>query len=133
MQFSTAVRDARANATETAIGPSAIMRLLTGVPPASPADADIGVMLAELALPADWLANSLMGVKSMIGIWRDSSANAAGTVGHFRIYESTGTACHIQGTVTITGGGGNLTLDNPVLAVGQQVALTSFAITEGDL
>ncbi len=36
----------------------------------------------------------------------------AGTVGHYEIMDSTGTVCHEQGTVTATGGGGDMTVVN---------------------
>jgi hypothetical protein len=132
MQFSVTVRDARAEAIEAAIGVSPIMRLRAGAAPASCVATDAGAILAEMVLPSDWMATVAAGVKAKAGTWQDLAADAAGTVGHFRIYDSTGTTCHIQGTVTITGGGGDLTLDNPVLAVGQQVTITSFALTEGN-
>jgi hypothetical protein len=37
----------------------------------------------------------------------------------------------MQGTVTATGGGGDMTLDNTSFAVGQQVNITSFTLTAG--
>ena len=58
-----------------------------------------------------------------------ATADAAGTVGHFRINQ--GAACGWQGTVTVTGGGGDLTLDNVVLALAQQVTITSMTLTAG--
>lgn len=61
-----------------------------------------------------------------------ASADAAGTAGHFRIYASDGSTCHMQGTVTATGGGGDLTLDNVSIAAGQSVTITSFTLTEAN-
>ncbi|MGA4923535.1 hypothetical protein, partial [Bacillus subtilis] len=55
--------------------------------------------------------------------------DATGTAAHFRIYASDGTTAHIQGTVTATGGGGDLTLDNTSIASGQAIAISSFSIT----
>lgn len=132
LQFSAAVRNAQADAIETAIGPNAILKLLSGAVPANVAAADSGTVLATMALPADWMANASGGLKALLGTWQDSAADAPGTATHFRIYASDGTTAHIQGTVTATGGGGDITLDNPVLAVGQQVTITAFNITEGN-
>lgn len=132
LQLSVAVRNARLDAVETAVGASPIMRLRTGAPPASCAAADTGTVLATITLPADWMAAASAGSKSLSGTWQDASADAAGTVGHFRIYDTGGSTCHLQGTVTITGGGGDMTLDNPVLAIGQQVTVASFTITEAN-
>jgi len=55
-----------------------------------------------------------------------------GTAEHFRLYASDGTTCHAQGTVTITGGGGNLTLDNTSIASGQSVTITTFSIADNN-
>lgn len=131
IQFSVAVRNARLDAIETAIGQSAVMRIRTGSPPASCATADSGTVLATLNLPADWMAAADNGSKSMAGTWQDASADASGVAGHFRIYDSSGT-CHIQGTVTATGGGGDLQVDNVNFAVGQQFTVTSFTLTDGN-
>jgi hypothetical protein len=38
----------------------------------------------------------------------------------------------MQGTVTATGGGGDLTLDNTSINSGQTVNITSWSITDGN-
>lgn len=129
LQFSVAARNAMLDAIETATGATAILRLRTGAPPATCATADSGTLVAEMTLPSDWMAAASGGTKALLGTWQDLSANAAGTVAHFRIYDSTGVTCHAQGTVTITGGGGDMTLDNNVLALAQQVTITSYTYT----
>jgi len=128
-QFSTAARDAALDAMETAIGVSPTLELRTGAPPATCATADSGTVLATMALPADFMTAASGGAKVLSGAWEDLSADAAGTVGHFRIKQ--GGTCHVQGSVTITGGGGDMTLDNPVLAIGQEVTVTDFTLTAG--
>lgn len=132
VQFSTAVRNARLDAIESTAGASAIMKLRTGAPPATCATADSGTVLATLNLPSDWMTAASGGVKGKSGTWQDASADAAGTAAHYRIYASDGTTCHVQGTVTITGGGGDLTVDNPVLAVAQVVTVTQYDLTEAN-
>jgi hypothetical protein len=128
-QFSITVRNAAIDAIETAAGASPTLELRTGAPPATCATADSGTVLATMALPADWMAAASGGAKALSGTWQDAAADAAGTVGHFRIKQ--GGTCHIQGTVTATGGGGDMTLDNPVLAVAQAVSVTAFTLTAG--
>jgi len=132
VKFSGAVRNARLDAIETGIGVSAILKLRTGAAPASVATADSGTVLATLNLPADWLAAAASGQKAKSGTWEDLSADAAGTAAHYRVYASDGTTAHVQGTVTATGGGGDLTLDNTVLAVAQSVTVTSWVFTDGN-
>jgi hypothetical protein len=85
-----------------------------------------------MSLPSDWMAAAASGSKALSGTWQDLSANAAGTAGHFRIYDSGGTVCGIQGTITATGGGGDMTLDNTSIASAQQVTITSFTLTDAN-
>lgn len=131
-QLSVAVRNARLDAIETAIGTSAVMKIRTGAQPASCATADSGTVLATLNLPSDWLAAAASGVKSKSGTWEDASADAGGTAAHFRIYASDGTTCHAQGSVTATGGGGDMTVDNVSFAAAQQFTVTAFSWTDGN-
>ena len=130
-QFSTATRNASLDAIETAIGTSAVLKVRSGAVPASVGTADSGTVLATMNLPSDWLANASNGTKAKSGTWQDSAADASGTGGHFRIYASDGTTAHMQGTITATGGGGDMTLDNVVSAAGQQITVSTFTISAG--
>lgn len=132
IQLSTSVRNARLDSIETTIGTSAILRVRTGTAPANCGTADSGTVLATLNLPSDWLAAASSGSKALSGTWQDLSADNSGTVGHFRIYDSGGSTCHIQGTVTVTGGGGDMTFDTATFTAGQQVTVTSFTLTDGN-
>lgn len=130
-QFSTAARNAALDAIETAAGASAVMKIRSGAVPSNCAAADSGTVLATIALPSDWMLNASGGSKSLSGTWQDTSADAGGTAAHFRVYDNAGTTCHIQGTVTATGGGGDLTLDSTSIVAGQSITITSFTITAG--
>lgn len=132
LQFSVAVRNAELDAIETAIGVSAILKIRSGAPPANCGTADSGTVLATLNLPSDWMAAAGSGSKAKSGTWEDASADAAGTAAHFRLYASDGTTCHGQGTVTATGGGGDLTVDNVSFAAGQAFTITGFTLTAGN-
>lgn len=132
LQFSTAVRNARLDAIETTAGASAILKIRSGAPPANCGTADSGTVLATVNLPADYMANAASGVKAKSGTWEDLSADNAGTAGHFRIYDNAGTTCHVQGTITATGGGGDMELNNTVLAAGQDFQVTAFSIADNN-
>jgi len=132
IQLSVAVRNARLDQIEATIGTGAIIRIRTGAQPADCATADSGTILSAMTLPSDWMAAASSGAKAITGTWQDAAADAAGTAAHFRVYDSGGTVCGLQGTVTGTGGGGDMELDNAVLAVGQQVTVTSFTLTDGN-
>ena len=132
LQYSVAVRNAQLDAVESTTGTAALLRIYSGAAPANCAAAASGTLLAEMTLPSDWMAAASSGSKALSGTWQDASANATGTAGHFRLYDSGGTTCHAQGTVTATGGGGDLTLDNTSIASAQSVTITSFTITAGN-
>ena len=60
---------------------------------------------------------------------------AAGTgtaATYYRIWDSAGTTCFIQGTVTATGGGGDMTMDNTSIAENQVVTVNTFSIAAGN-
>lgn len=132
LQYSTTVRNAKLDAIETTIGTSAVLKIRTGAPPANCATADSGTVLATLSLPSDWMAAASSGSKAKSGTWSDSSADATGTAAHWRLYASDGTTCHAQGTVTATGGGGDMTVDNTSFASGQSFSVTSFQISDNN-
>jgi hypothetical protein len=126
-QFSTAVRNAWLDAIEAAIGASVTLEIRSGAAPADCATADSGTVLATIALPADWMAAAAAGAKAMQGTWQDASADASGTAGHFRI--KVGGTCHIQGSCSGIGGGGDMIIDNPALVATQQFNVTTFTLT----
>jgi len=128
-QFSDAARNAALDAVETAIGTTPILEIRSGAAPANCAAADSGTVLATMTLPSDWMAAASGGSKAKSGTWQDVSADATGTAGHFRIKDSGGTTCHIQGSVTATGNGGDMTLDNTSIASGQTVTINTFTIS----
>ena len=132
IQYSVAVRNARLNSDETVIGTSPIMKIFTGAKPANCAAADSGTVLATLTLPSDWMAAASGGTKAKSGTWEDTAADATGTAGHYRLYASDGTTCHEQGTVTATGGGGDMEVQNVSFAVGQPFSVTSYTKTAGN-
>lgn len=132
IQLSTTARNNMLDQIESTIGTSAIMKIRTGAAPADCGTADSGTVLATLNLPSDWMAAASGGTKAKSGTWNDTSADATGTAAHFRIYDSGGTTCGLQGTVTATGGGGDLTLDNTSIASAQVVTITGFTLTAGN-
>lgn len=130
-QYSQTVNNAKLDAIETAIGTAPKLRFYTGSMPANCAAAATGTLLTDTALPSDWLANAATATKAKNGTWSGSFSNN-GTVGYFRLYDSAGTNCHLQGTVTATGGGGDMTLDNINAASGQNWTVNTFTINAGN-
>lgn len=129
LQGSTAIRNAILDAIESTIGTLPILEIRTGAPPANCAAADTGTLLASMTLPSDWMAAASGGAKAKSGTWADNTANNTGTAAHFRVKDSTGTTCHLQGTVTVTAGGGDMTLDDVTIEAGQAVTISTFSLT----
>ncbi len=132
LQYSVALRNAKLDQVETTIGVSAILKIKSGAAPADCATADAGTVLATINLPSDWMAAAAAGAKAKLGTWQDTSADATGTAAHFRLYASNGTTCHAQGTVTATGGGGDMTVDNTSFVAAQSVTINTFTLTSGN-
>lgn len=132
LQLSTAARNARLDSIESTTGTSALLRIYTGSAPADCATAASGTLLVEMTLPSDWMAAASGGSKAKLGTWEDTSANATGTAGYFRIYDSGGTTCHLQGTCSLTSGGGDMELDNTSIATGQSVTVSAFTLTDAN-
>ena|SRR5436190_1414326 len=130
VQLGTTVRNARLDQIETTIGTSPILKIRTGAQPADCATADSGTVLATMTLPSDWMAAAASGAKAKSGTWSDPSADAAGTAAHFRIYDSGGSTCHLQGSCGI--GTGDLQLDNTNIALAQVITITAFTLTDGN-
>lgn len=126
--MSNALANARLDAIETTIGTSPILRIYGGSVPADCA-ASIGAatLLFEVTLPSDWLEAALGGTKAA-RYWPIAVASASGTASFFRIFESTGTTCHVQGTCSTIGGGGTLILDSTTITSGRGLGIVDFVL-----
>lgn len=124
LQFSTAARNAMLDAIATILGNSEVLKIFTGVVPANCAAADSGTKLVEYDLAAsnDWAA-AVAAAKTLNSLPLVANAVALGTAGYFRFYDSLA-ACHMQGTITV-----EMTIDNVLIASGQEVRVTGFTLT----
>ncbi len=132
IQYSVELCNERLNQILAVGGSGVILEMRTGAKPANAAAAATGTLIAQMTLPDPFLDDAASCSVAKLGTWQDLLANAAGTIGHFRLYKSNGTTCFMQGSVTITGGGGNMTVDNPVVEANQIVTVTGFTITSGN-
>lgn len=131
LQERIVARNARLDALETATGASAKLKIWTGAPPATCALADSGTLIVAMNLPVDWMNAASLGSKNIAGVW-SGVAVATDTAGHFRIYETTGTDAYLQGTITATGGGGDMELNTVSITTGDTVTISTFTITAGN-
>lgn len=132
LQLSTGIRNAMLDSIEATVGTTPLLRIYDGVMPADCAAAEAGTILSEVTLPSDWLDAAAGGAKAKAGTWSDLSADASGTALYFRLYDSGGSTCHMQGVVTLTGGGGQLTVNNTNFLTGQTFSVVTFVISAGN-
>lgn len=122
LTHTTAVRNALADLIDDQVN--------AGTPPGTfvlQTSADAILATITLGNPAFGAAAS--GVITLAGTpLEDTSADATGTAAKFRFRNQAGTEI-FQGTVTATGGGGDIEIDNTSIASGQVVRLTSFTYT----
>lgn len=128
VQLSDTVRNARLDAIEVAIGVSPTLEIRTLAPPANCAAADVGSVLATLALPSDWMAAASGGTKAKLGTWQDLSADSGGTAAHFRI--KAGATCHVQGTCGLSAA--DMILDSINFTAGQQFSINAFSFLDAN-
>lgn len=129
LQASVLCRNAMLDAIETYGGTAVVLEIRSGAAPATPETASSGTVLSTITCPSDWAAAASSASKALAGTWADASADATGTAAHFRLFKSDGTTCIMQGTVTATGGGGDMTVQNTSFASGQPFSVTSFTLS----
>ena len=132
MQYSETLRNNQLDQIEATVGASAILRMFTGTKPANTNAASSGTLLAEMTLPVDWMAAASAGSVTKAGTWEDPAANASGNLGYFRIFNSAGSTCHIQGTISAPGDGGDMIVDNVNVADGQTISVVTFTVNAGN-
>jgi hypothetical protein len=132
IQMSTTLRTNRGNQIESTIGTAARLSLRTGAPPATCATADSGTEIIRYTLASDWANAFSSGAASpwLANLPLTGASTGSGTLGHYRIYASDGTTCHMQGTITATGGGGDMTVDSTSVTSPQVVNVTAWSLTE---
>lgn len=127
LDFKQSTANALLDEFDTLFPNTAVLELRTGASPGAE-NAATGTLIASMTLGASpWLA-AAAGVKDIDADLVDASANATGTIAHFRL-KNAGDTHRIDGTVTNTGGGGDIELDNVAVNAGQQVTITSVAFT----
>lgn len=126
LKLGATVRNAVLDAIETSIGTAPVIRIYDGAQPANPAAAITGAQLWTETLPSDWMAAASGGTKALSGTWANT-AGGTGTATHFRIWDSTVTTGHIDGTVGT--GTHDLVVDSAGFSTGVTFTITAFTIT----
>jgi hypothetical protein len=126
--YAVALRNTRLDAIATRAGTSAVLRIYSGVRPAT-GGAETTV-LAELTCNASAFAAAASGgVLTLNAITADPSANATGTASWFRI-QSSGATHVLDGDVGTSGS--DLNMSTVSFVSGATISITSATITAGN-
>tara|TARA_Y100000310_G_scaffold342527_1_gene446172 strand:- start:18646 stop:19038 length:393 start_codon:yes stop_codon:yes gene_type:complete len=127
MEISTAAQNASGQAITDLLN-SGTIEIRTGASPGVN-NAATGTLLATLTLGNPAFGAWANGSSSANAITGDTSADATGTAGYFRAISS-GSAAVIDGTVSATGGSGELQLNSVSITQGVPVDVTAWTITK---
>lgn len=114
---------------------SAIIEIRSGTRPASADTAPAGTLLAEITAPADAMAAASSGACAKSGTWADASADASGTAAWFRVKLSgdagttNTTDKRLDGNVTVTGGGGDMTVNDTSVVSASPFTINTFTLS----
>lgn len=125
LSISVAAAQAMGAALATDIGSASTIEIRSGAKPATPETAASGTLLATVAISGSFTSSN--GVLTSADPASVTIATT-GTAGHFRVKTSGGTA-KIDGTVTATGGGGDMELATVALSSGATLDLGVPTIT----
>lgn len=130
LSFADVVRNAMVDAMVDLLDigtPAGTFAIRSGTRPTLPTDTATGTLLATVTLIKPAFGTSATGTAALTD---PASVNAAasGTASWFRAFDGNG-AARFDGTVTATGGGGELTLSTTTIVSGQPVDITGGTVT----
>ena len=129
IQLGTSLRNAMVDVIESHVGTAPYLKIFSGAAPADCQTATSGTLLVNIDLPSDWFGAASGGTASKSGTW-DGTAIAAGTAGHYRLYNNGTSTCFEQGSAGT--GSVDLVLDNNSISSGQTVTVTSWTRSVGN-
>ena len=103
---------------------SGTLTIRTGTAPGA-GNAASGTVLATLTLPVDAFNAAASRQKTITASFQDTSADATGTAGHWRLVNSGGTRI-LEGSVGV--GSGELQLSTLSIIAGGTVTITAFTL-----
>lgn len=133
IQYAQSLRNTRLDAVDDDVNAgvgAGTLRIYSGTKPATPDTALSGnTLLAQLTCSDPFAGAASGGVLTASAITADSSADNTGTASFFRILDSDSNVV-MQGDCGLSGS--DLNMDSLSITAGQQVSVSSFAITEGN-
>lgn len=133
-KVNTAQRNAACDAMVDRIDggtPPGRIEIRTGAPPTNVNDASSGTLLGTLLFSNPAFGAAATGVATANAITSDTTADASGDAGYFRVYQGAGgdTAAEWQGTAGNAGDTPDMTFDNKSIVAGGTIAISSFTYT----
>jgi len=128
-QIATSVANAVADAFEASIGTGVTLEFWAGAMPIDTMASPTGSLLGSAALDADWMSPATTRAKTILGAWSVITV-AAGDISYFRL--TVAGVCKAQGDVTVTGGGGALTVAALAVVLDQAITVTSASLVAGN-
>lgn len=134
VRINTGVRNAAVDAVRTlpdAGSGAGKLRIYTGAQPATPATAATGTLLVEITLndPASDTAASAGSAPFDVAPEPSGIAGNTGTAGWARLLDSNNLAI-IDASVSESGGGGNLIIDDADIVAGASVSISALTISQ---
>jgi hypothetical protein len=127
--YAEPLRNARLDAITTRAGSSALLRIYQGTRPSTGGTAT--TLLVQLTCNATF-APAASGGQLTLNAITAGEAVETDTATWFRIVQSGGSTHVMDGSVTGTGGGGDMELSSTSIISGGTVSITSFVITAGN-
>lgn len=127
VQWSVALRNAILDQVTTSLGGSWKLKIRSGAQPADVATASSGTVIATFTPTATAAASGAKAYVTGSPTASAAAANAGGSM-HYELTTS-GDVPVERGTVTVTGGGGDMTIDNMTIALNQTITITQFQKT----
>ena len=128
-RLATSIRNLAGDAIVDAIDAGAgagTMRIRTGAQPTNVGDSDTGTLLGTVTFNDPAFGNFSGGTATANAITSDTSADASGTAGHGRIYDS---VPNIHSDLTCGQGTGDISFDNATIVAGGTIAISSMTVT----
>jgi hypothetical protein len=130
-RLSTTARNAATNAVLALLNAGSgagVIEVRTGSQPAAATDTATGTLLCTVTLADPAFGNSATGTGTLLGVPLSGTGVANGTAGWARAKDSDGNVV-LDGSVTATGGGGQIELATTTISTGLTVQLTSLTVS----
>ena len=107
---------------------AAYIEIRTGAPPATPATASSGTLLATCPMSDPAFGAAAAGVATASAITADASADNSGDAGHFRVFDSDAN-CIMQGTAGEAADTPDMVFNNKTIVATAAVSISAMTVT----